>query len=302
MHAQAAFYTNLNRGHYVLSGVASRDDGSWSPWGAQVTITIPPTFTQTWAFLALCVFAIVALIGFLFWYRVRQVSRMLRERHEARLAERDRIARDLHDTLLQSTEGLILRVYTAARQLLPGDPTREFLMRSIDLAEELALEARQKLLGLRQHSQTRPELSQALAALGLELSADTTTTFSAVKKGRVKGLAAATWDEVFSIAREAINNAFKHAGAYHIEAVVTYGSSTLTVHIRDDGRGVPKEVNLRSGKPAHLGLRVMRERAEQLHAELVIDTGADRGTIVSLVVPRSVAYLRRSTAALVPSG
>jgi signal transduction histidine kinase len=222
---------------------------------------------------------------------------ILRERHEARLAERDRIARDLHDTLLQSIEGLILKVYAAAQQLPPGDPTRALLTRSVDQAEELAAEGRQKLLGLRQHSQSRLELSQAVAALGLELSADTATTFSAVKKGRVRGLAAVTEDEVFSIAREAINNAFKHAVADHIEAVVTYGSSTLTVRICDDGCGVPKEVSLLSGKPSHFGLRAMRERAEQLDAELVIDTGADRGTTVSLVVPGSVAYLRRSTAA-----
>jgi signal transduction histidine kinase len=242
-----------------------------------------------------------SLIGFLFWCRVQLVSRILRARHDARQAERDRIARDLHDTLLQSTEGLILRVYTAAQQLAPGDPIRAFLMHSVDLAEELAVEARQKILGLRQHSQTRPELSQALAVLGLELSAVTTTTFSAGKKGRVKGLAAATWDEVFSIAREAINNAFRHADADHIEAVVTYGSSNCTVQIRDDGRGVPKDVSLRSGKPAHLGLRLMRERAEQLHAELIIDSGADRGTTVSLVVPGPVAYLRRS-ASLALSG
>jgi signal transduction histidine kinase len=262
---------------------------------------IPPTFTQTGAFLALCVFAMVALIGFLFWIRVRQVSSTLRERHEARLAERDRIARDLHDTLLQSTEGLILKVYSAAQRLPPGDPTRAFLTRSIDQAEELAVEGRQKLLGLRQHSPSRLELSQALAALGLELSADTATTFSAVKKGRVRVVVAATWDEMFSIAREAINNAFRHANADHIEAVITYGSSTLTVRIRDDGRGVPKEVSLVSGKPGHFGLRAMRERAEQLHAELVIDTGAEWGTTVSLVVPGSVAYLRRSTGELVPS-
>ena len=259
---------------------------------AQVTIMIPPSFTQTGAFVALCVLALVALIGFLFWIRVRQVSSTLRERHEARLAERDRIARDLHDTLLQSTEGLILKVYTAAQQLPPGHPTRAFLTRSVDQAEELAVEGRQKLLGLRQHSQSRLELSQALAALGLELSADTTTTFSAVKKGRVRGVVAATWDEMFSIAREAINNAFKHADADHIEAIITYGSSTLTVRIRDDGRGLPREVSLLSGKPGHFGLRIMPERAEQLHAELIIDTGAGRGTTVSLVVPGSVAYLR----------
>jgi signal transduction histidine kinase len=262
-----------------------------------VTIIIPPTFTITGVLLALCVLTIAALIAFLFWIRLRQVSRMLRERQEARLAERDRIVRDLHDTLLQSTEGLILKVYTAAQRLPPGDPTRALLTRSVDQAEELAVEARQKLLGLRQRSQSRLELSQALAALGLELAADTATIFSAVKKGRVRRLAAATWDEVFSIAREAINNAFKHAGADHIEAVVTYGWSTLTVRICDDGCGVPNEVSLLCSKPSHFGLCAMRERAEQLHAELVIGTGADRGTTVSLVVPGSVAYLRRSAAA-----
>jgi signal transduction histidine kinase len=245
-------------------------------------------------------FAVVVLIGFLFWIRSRQISSTLEERHEARLAERDRIALDLHDTLLQSTEGLILKVHTAAQRLPPGDPVRAFLMRSADQAEELAVEGRLKLLGIRQSSQSRLELSQTLAALGLELSADTATTFSAAKKGRVRGLAAATWDEVFSIAREAIHNAFKHAGADHIEAVVIYGSAALTVRMRDDGRGVPKEAGLLSGKPGHFGLRVMHERAEQIHAELVIDTGADRGTTVSLVVPASVAYLRRPAAVLVP--
>jgi signal transduction histidine kinase len=268
-----------------------------------VIIIIPPTFTQTGALVTLCVFSLVALIGLLFWIRIEQVSSMLRERHEVRLAERDRIARDLHDTLLQSTEGLILKVYTAAQRLPPGDPTRAFLTRSVDQAEELAVEGRQKLLGLREHSRSRLELSQALAALGLELSADTTTTFSAVKKGRrVRELPPGTWDEVFSIAREAINNALKHAAADHIEAVVIYGASSLTVRIRDDGRGVPKEVSLLSGSPGHFGLHVMRERAEQLHAELLIGTGADRGTTISLVVPGSVAYLRRSTLALVSSG
>lgn len=281
--------------------VAANDDDRWSPKGTEVTVVIPPSFTQTGAFVALCVFALAALIGFLFWVRIRQVSSMLRERHEARLAERDRIARDLHDTLLQSTEGLILKVYTAAQQMPAGDPTRAFLTRSIDQAEQLALEGRKKLLGLRQHSPTRLELSQALAAIGLELSADTTTTFSAVKRGRVRRLEAATWDEVFSIAREAINNAFKHAAAEHIEAVVNYGSSTLTVEVRDDGRGLPQEVAVIPGRPGHFGLRVMRERAEQLRAQFLLNTGADLGTTVTLAVPASVAYLRGSDAAAISS-
>jgi signal transduction histidine kinase len=251
---------------------------------------------ETREFILLCVCATVAFIGFLLWIHFRQVSSTLKVGNDARLAERDRIARDMHDTLLQSTEGLILKVYTAVQQLPLGDPTRAFLMRSVDQAEELAIEGRQKLLGLRQHLSSRPELSQALVALGLELSADTTTTFRAVKEGRVRGLSGTAWDEIFSVAREAINNAFAHAGADHIEAVVIYRSSTLTVLIRDDGCGFPGNVTLPSGKPGHFGLRAMCERADQLRAKMAIDTGADRGTMVSLVVPGSIAYLRRPTA------
>lgn len=246
--------------------------------------------------VVLCVFATIVVIGFWLWIHIRHVSSILRARHEARLAERDRIARDMHDTLLQSTEGLILKAYTAAQQLPLSHPTRAFLMRSVEQAEELAIEGRQKLLGLRQHLPSRLEMSQALAALGLELSGDTAATFSAVKRGRARELSGAAWDEIFSVAREAINNAFRHAGADHIEAVVTYGSSSLTILIRDDGRGLPGDITLPSGKPGHFGLRAMCERAHHLRAELVIGTGADRGATVSLVVPGPIAYRRRSTA------
>jgi signal transduction histidine kinase len=208
------------------------------------------------------------------------------------LAERDRIARDLHDTLLQSTEGLILKVYAAAQQLQPDDPIRAFLMRSLDQAEELAIEGRQKLLGLRTPLDSRLELSQALAALGLELSADTTTTFSAVKKGCVRALTASAWDETFGIAREAIINAFKHSHAQHIEAIVTYRSSHMTVQIRDDGSGVPRCKSAHAGANGHFGLRVMRERADQLRATLETKTGENEGTTVSLVAPSQVVYRR----------
>lgn len=246
--------------------------------------------------ILLCACVSVALIGFLLWIHIRQVSTMLNVRHEARLAERDRIARDMHDTLLQSTEGLILKVHAAVQQLPLGNPTRALLMRSLDQAEELAIEGRQKLLGLRHHLPSRLELSQALAALGLEFSLDSTTTFIAIKEGRVRELTGAAWDEIVSVAREAIRNAFMHARASHIEAVVTYKSSTLTVRIRDDGRGLPENVTNPFGRPGHFGLRAMWERARQLRGRLAIETRAEQGTMVSLVVPGSVAYRRRSTA------
>jgi signal transduction histidine kinase len=209
------------------------------------------------------------------------------------LAERDRIARDLHDTLLQSTEGLILKVHSAAQQLPPGDPIRAFLIRSLDQAEELAMEGRLKLLGLRNPLCSRLELSQALAALGLELSAETTMTFSAGKQGRVRALTDSAWDEIFGIAREAILNAFKHSRAHHIEAIVTYRSSKLTVQVRDDGCGAPEFKTADATADGHFGLRGMRERAEHLRATLKIKTAEGEGTTVSLVAPSQLVYRRR---------
>jgi signal transduction histidine kinase len=261
------------------------------------------TFLQSTAFRALRALTVVGIIGFFLWLRARQVSARLREQHEARLAERDRIARDLHDTLLQSTEGLILKVYAAAQQLPPDDPIRAFLMRSLDQAEELAMEGRQKLLGLRNTNTlySRLELSQALAAVGLELSADTTMTFSAVKQGRVRALTASAWDETFGIAREAILNAFKHSHAHHVEAIVTYRSSSLTVQVRDDGSGALQLKKADPGADCHFGLRGMRERAEQLRATLDIKSAEDEGTTVSLIAPSRVVYRKRFDAGLEPS-
>jgi signal transduction histidine kinase len=248
---------------------------------------------QTLALEILCIFATAGIIATVLWLRARQVSYRLRERHKAVLAERDRIAREIHDTLLQGTEGLILKVYSAAQLLPVGDPIRAFLTRSLDQAEELAIEGREKILGLRDPLRARLELSQSLATLGLELSANTTTTFSAMKKGRVRALAAAAWDEIFGVAREAVSNAFKHSGGQHIEAIVTYGSSELTVQIRDDGCGIARYEREDASAEGHFGLRGMRERAAGLRATLKIETAEAQGTTVSLVVPSRGVYRRR---------
>jgi signal transduction histidine kinase len=260
----------------------------------------PTTFSRNTVFKTFFVLIVVAVVGFLPWLRVRRVSGRIRELQEARLAERDRIARDLHDTLLQSTEGLILKVYIAAQQLPPGDPIRAFLMRSLDQAEELAIEGRQKLLGLRGPLRERLELSQALAVLGLGLSANTATSFSAVKEGRVRALSTAAWDEIFGIAREAIVNAFKHSQAPHIEAIVTYRSSNLVIQVRDNGRGVSARSGAIPSIDGGLGLRGMRERAEQLHARLDIETAEKKGTILTLIVPAQGVYRKRFASALEP--
>jgi signal transduction histidine kinase len=137
---------------------------------------------------------------------------------------------------------------------------------------------------------SRVELSQALAVLGLELSADTRTSFSTMKKGRVRAVGAAAWDEIHGIAREAVVNAFKHSHARHIEAIVTYRSSGLTVEVRDDGLGMPATKSADASGDDRLGLLGMRERAQQLCARLEIDTTENEGTTITLAVPSSVVY------------
>jgi signal transduction histidine kinase len=212
------------------------------------------------------------------------------------VAERDRIARDLHDTLLQSVEGLIMKVYVAVRQLPPDHPTRAFLSRCLDQAEALSVEGRRKLLELSCHSSTRLELTQALAALGVELSTGTKTTFCALQRGLARELAT-EWDEVFGIAREAIVNAFKHSQAHHIEATVIYRPSCLIVQVQDDGCGIG---DAESAGPRGLhcfGLRAMHQRAELLRATLQIATAVNKGTKIRLIVPFEGVHLERVGAA-----
>ena len=244
-------------------------------------------FIEYFAFSLMTMAAVIAVVQ---WLRARDTSIRLKERHDARLAERDRIARELHDTLLQGMEGLILKIYAAAHVLPSGDPTRALLLRSLDQFEELAIEGRQRLRGLRDPDRSQLELSQALDAVGLNLSAAATTTFNATKSGKSRALNAFAWDEIYSIAREALGNAFKHSSARHIETIVLYGSSNLTVQIKDDGVGISSLKHKGSVAMDHFGLRGMHERAKQLRASLDIKTADGCGTMVMLKVPASVAY------------
>src|SRR5271163_3666993 len=206
------------------------------------------------------------------------------------IAERNRIARDLHDTLLPSIEGLILKVYTATRRMRQDDPVRVILLESLDQAERLATEGRQRLLGLRALAPVATELSCALQEIGRELSGGTNTAFSSGYEGRAVAVASHVWDEAFSIAREAMSNAFKHASAKNIEVLVSYRPSMLAVRVSDDGRGISQSTGGDLGRKNHVGLRLMEERATTLHGRLTINSSANHGTTVTLAVPALIAY------------
>jgi signal transduction histidine kinase len=247
-------------------------------------------FAQTTEFMAFCAFAAVGISGLLAWFRVQLILARLREQNETRVAERDQIARDLHDTLLQSVDGLIVKVYVATLQLPLGDPTRAFLTHCLNQAEALSVEGRQKLLGLTNNASARCELSQALAALGVQLFTGAAAAFCARREGVARDLTKA-WDDVFGIAREAIINAYKHSRARHVEVGVVYGPASLTVQVRDDGCGMREPERAGSRAVHSFGLRAMRQRAERLRAMLQIDSALNQGTTIRLVVPSEVAYL-----------
>jgi signal transduction histidine kinase len=226
--------------------------------------------------------------------RVRRLTEtQLTLRFEERLAERARIARELHDTLLQSFQGLMLR-FQAVNELLPPGKAKEALESVLDRADQAIVEGRDAIQDLRSSTTVTNELAQAISALGDELASDQdreggSTTFRVSIEGRPRDLHPILRDDIYRIAREALRNAFRHAKASKIEAEIMYGERLLRLRIRDDGKGIDPQL-LDAGRDGHWGLPGMRERAEQIGAKLDMWSEVGAGTEVELSIPGPVAY------------
>ena len=284
-----AVYTNLAPGEYAFHVTASNNDGVWNPVGASLNFTIRPAFYQTTWFRFLCGFVCLVLLWRVYDFRVAQIRAKVRGRLEERLAERERIARDLHDTLLQGVEGLILRFQAAANRLSRREPVRELLDRALERADQVLEESRARVIKLREGVGGIAELGQALAAAGEQLALMYPVEFRASVEGVPRDLHPIAREELLFIAREALANAFRHAGASVIEAVVSYDARALKVRVRDDGRGIEAEV-LRNGRPGHWGLPGMRERVKGIRADLEIWTRPSAGTEIELSLRADLAY------------
>jgi signal transduction histidine kinase len=211
---------------------------------------------------------------------------------EERLAERTRIARELHDTLLQSFQALMLHFQTASDMLPPG-AAKEALEEALDHADQAILEGRNAIQNLRSSTTATNDLAQAIAALGEELGGRDGSNNSAKLRLAVEGkpqeLHPVLRDDVYRIAREALRNAFSHSRASQIEAEITYSERLLRLRIRDNGTGIDPQV-VEAGREGHWGLQGMRERAQQIGAQLEIWSQAGAGTEVDLSIPGSIAY------------
>jgi len=286
---RSAFYTKLKPDNYRFRVIACNNDGAWNEQGAVLDFVVLPAFYQAWW----CRLIYVALASIAMWllyvYRLRSATAEIHKRLGAQMEERERIARELHDTLLQGFHGLMLR-FQAVMKVLPADgPAREMMNRILDRADEVLLEGRESVRDLRESGMLAGELSGMLATAGEELSQSTSILFSFVVVGDPRALDPVAFQETYRIAREALSNAFLHSQGTKIELELTYNNSGCSVRVRDDGIGIDSVI-LGAGKKGHWGLSGMRERAQKLGAACNIWSKAGAGTEVELTVPATVAY------------
>ena len=285
-----AFYTNLHPGNYRFQVIAANEDGVWNTTGASVNFVIAPAWYQTTWFKALCALVALAAVALLLHLRVRQMQSQIHARLQERLNERERIARELHDTLLQGFQGLVLTFAATIRRIAPGEP-REALERALMKAQETLELGRDRVRDLRNSVGFQGDLPAALKDAAADLAIAHPAAFELSERGTRRDLHPVGAEEVFLIAREALANAYHHAAATRIEAEIEYSDSQVRVRIRDDGKGVPTEI-IEHGVPGHWGMTGMRERAQKLGARFALRTGAGSGTEVELDVPAEVAYVR----------
>jgi signal transduction histidine kinase len=294
-----AFYTDLPPGKYSFRVIASNSDGIWNHDAAKLDFSVVPTYYQTNWFRALCAALFLALLWAAYQWRVRQLAAQFNMRLEERVSERTRIARDLHDTLLQSFQGLLPR-FQAAIYKLPDHPVdaRETLEAAVDQASQAITEGRDAVKGLRASTVEKNDLPMAIRGVAEELAAADThqssPAFQVAVQGMPRNLHPILRDEVYRIAAEALRNAFRHAQAARIEVELRYDAKDFTLRIRDDGRGINRDVLSGDGREGHYGLHGMRERAKLVGGELAIWSEVDSGTEVELSIPASRAYIKPS--------
>jgi signal transduction histidine kinase len=290
-----ASYTNLSSGPYLFHVIASNSDGVWNSAEASESFTVDPVFWQTWWFRLSGFFAVCVVVLLFFRLRVLRLTRQMQIRIDERVGERTRIARELHDSLLQGFQGLVFRLQ-AVRDMLPARPDEaaQALDGALDRADKVIAEGRGTVEDLRSTAVVNHDLVQAVSALGDELlpgnDGDTGASFRVTVEGQPRPLDSILRDDIYRIAREALRNAATHAQAKKIEAELTYGDSYFLLRIRDDGCGIDQTYLNQGSRAGHWGLPGMSERAKRFGGRLEVWSERGAGTEIELTVPASVAY------------
>lgn len=287
--ASEAVYTNLRPGSYTFQLEAFNDLELKTSSRASVALVIEPTLWQGWFFRSAC--ALAALFGIVALYRIRmaQLLKQANVRFEERLAERARIARDLHDTLLQGFLSASMQLHVAAEQVPPDSPAKPLLSRILELMRQVTEEGRNALRGLRSNEAPDESLEASFSHLTQSLGRTQSASYRTVVQGTSRALHPIIHEEMRRIGQEALLNAGRHARASNIEVAIYYNPRSLVVTIQDDGCGIEPGV-LEQGRPGHWGLPGMRERADRVGAKMQLFSSKLAGTEVRVSVPGRIAY------------
>lgn len=287
-------YMALPQGSYRLEVQAATSRGQWAEPGAAFDIEVlPPWWKGLW-FRITYTAAFGILLAGAYRYRIVQIARQYEMRSKERVSERTRIARELHDSLLQGFHGLMFRLQ-AVRDLLPDNPDEAIaqLETALDRGDQAILEARDAVQELRASPFAHTELAQDLALLGDEFIARNLACETALKvlvEGRPRTLDPVIRDELYRIAREALRNAFQHSNGSRIECELNYGNAVFRIRVRDDGQGIEPAVLETGTRTGHWGLVGMRERVEKFGGTLTIWSAKKTGTEIEVSVPAKVTY------------
>jgi len=288
-------YTTLAQGEYVFRVQGSNSLGVWNETGATLRIKVLGLW-WTWWWVRTAFIAMLIMVGWgLHRLRLHQIAREFNIRLEARVNERTRIARDLHDTLLQSFQGVLLKL-SSLKYLIPNRPTEavESLDRLVEQARAAVTEGRDAVQGLRSSVVVANDLARAIATFGNQLVADqpdeSCPEFRIQVEGESRELPPLVRDEVYHIACESLRNAFRHAQAKRIEVEFRYGPRRFRLRVVDNGKGIDQRVLSAGGRAGHHGLPGIQERAELAGGKLSVWSQIDSGTEIELTIPASVAY------------
>jgi signal transduction histidine kinase len=248
------------------------------------------TFTQTRLFCAVCMAAVIGVLWGCHRIRVRQMRGEIRRTIEARFIERERIAGELHDTLLQGIQGLILRFQAATDRIPRGESARDLMERALERADQVLEESRGRVKELRALNGGPGPLSEALTETAQPLSDAHSIPFSVTVEGTARPLHPIVREEAYLIASEAIINAFRHPEASKIEIRLIYDPAAFQVSVNHDGRGTEREPISAGAMPENWEPQGMRERARRIRGLLTIRGDARTGTEVHLRLPAEMAY------------